>query len=68
MSAIFNTLKKLEEEKSSLDPAISMENLIFHDGDFESPESFLEKPRPWRGKILLIAGGIILGAVIGRFL
>ena len=68
MSAIFNTLKKLEEEKSSLDPAISMENLIFHDGGTESPESFREKPLPWRGRILLVLAGIILGGLMGKFL
>ena len=70
MSAILEALKKLEEEKTSIDCAISLKELNLDgggDGD-RRPNSLGEKLRQWRGRILLVLVGIILGALIGKFI
>ncbi len=65
MSSILKALKKLEEEKNSIDHAIPLKELNIH-GDDEGPDSLREKVLQWRGKILLVLAGIILGGLIGK--
>ena len=66
MSAILEALKKLEEEKTSIDCAISLKGLNL-DGDTR-PNPSGEKLRQWRGRIILALASILLGALIGKFL
>ncbi len=66
MSAILEALKKLEEEKSSINPAISLKQLNIDSGGAERSNSLSEKLFQWRGKILLVLAGIILGGLIGK--
>ena len=68
MSAILEALKKLEEEKTSIDCAISLKELNLDGGGDGRPNSLGEKLRQWRGRILLVLVGIILGALIGKFI
>ncbi len=65
MSSILKALKKLEEEKNSIDHAIPLKELNIH-GDEQRPDSLREKLLQWRGKILLVLAGIILGGLIGK--
>ena len=65
MSSILKALKKLEEEKNSIDHAIPLKELNIH-GDEKRPDSLREKLLQWRGKILLVLAGIILGGLIGK--
>jgi hypothetical protein len=67
MSAILNALKKLEDEKNSIDDSISLNELKIHSGCEESPTPLAEKLLHWRGKILLILVGILFGGLIGKF-
>ncbi len=68
MSAIFNALKKLEEEKSAMDSDISLKELNIDGVGVECPNSLGDKLLQWRGKILLVIAGIILGGLIGKVL
>ena len=67
MSVIREALKKLENEKNSIDDSISLKELNIHGKQVECHESFREKLAHWRGRILLILAGIILGCLIGKF-
>lgn len=68
MSAILEALKKLEEEKTSIDCAISLKGLNL-DGDGDTrPNPSGEKLRQWRGRIILALASILLGALIGKFI
>ncbi len=67
MSVILKALKKLEDEKNSIDDTISLKELNIHGGQVECHKSFREKLAQWRGRILFILAGIILGGLIGKF-
>jgi hypothetical protein len=67
MSAILNALKKLEDEKNSIDDSISLNELKINSGCEEPPNPFGEKMLRWRSKILLILAGIVFGGLIGKF-
>lgn len=67
MSAILNALKKLEDEKNSIDDTISLDELKIHSDGLEISNSIGEKLFQWRGKILLVLAGIIFGGLISKF-
>ena len=66
MSAILNALKKLENEKNSIDDTISLDKLKIHSDGIEISNSIGEKLFQWRGKILLVLAGILFGGLIGK--
>jgi hypothetical protein len=66
MSAILNALKKLEDEKSSIDDSISFNELKIHSEPGESSNPLRDKLLQWRGKILLVLAGILFGGLIGK--
>ena len=67
MSSILKALKKLEEEKKSIDDTISLKEINLHGENVEYKISIEEKLAQWRGRIFLILAGILLGGLLGKF-
>ena len=66
MSAILDALKKLENEKSSMDDSISFNEIKIHSEGGEPKNLLRDKLLQWRGKILLVLAGILFGGLIGK--